>query len=328
MNNTLPDHDHAHGRRRNGFGALAAGLRHGLQWRLWLAWVALMLLPALLIALPVTGWLHAQFGHSLHAGAIAAGGNLPLFAEALSAIGEHGPWLNGSAFGATLVALLLSPWLTGMVVASIRAGHTLRLGALLRAGLGEYLRMLRMLLWSLLPLGAAVALGMGALTFAGKQTEQAILASEVENATRLAMILLAVLLVLAHASVEAGRGWLGADLGLRSVIRAWWRGCKLLLRRPLATLIVYLGTSVVGYGLALLFGVLRVQVDGSGVGGWLAAFALTQLVVVMLAWGRIARLYGLAELATGAKVMRPAPVAAMAHAEAAAAPSNAAPALA
>lgn len=328
MNNTLPDHDYTQGRRRNGFGALAAGLRHGLQWRLLLAWVALMLLPALLIALPVTGWLHAQFGHSLHAGAIAAGGNFPLFAEALSAIGEHRPWLNGSAIGATVVALLLSPWLTGMVVASIRAGHTLRLGALLRAGLGEYLRMLRMLLWSLLPLGAAVAAGMGALTFAGKQTEQAILASEGENAARLAMILLAVLLVLAHASVEAGRGWLGADLGLRSVIRAWWRGCKLLWRRPLATLIVYLGTSVVGYGLALLLGVLRVQVDGSSWGGWLAAFALTQLVVVMLAWGRIARLYGLAELAAGANVMQPVQAAAMAHAEAAAAASNAAPALA
>lgn len=322
MNNTLPDLDQTRGRRRSGFVALANGLRHGLQWRLLLAWVALMLLPALLIALPVTGWLHAQFGHSLHAGAIAAGANLPLFAEALSAIGDHGPWLKGSAFGATLVALLLSPWLTGMVVASIRAGHTLRLGVLLRAGLGEYLRMLRMLLWSLLPLGAALAAGIGAMNLAGKQTEQAILASEAENAARLAMILLAVLLVLAHASVEAGRGWLGADLGLRSVIRAWWRGCKLLLRRPLATLVVYLGTSVVGYGLALLFGVVRVQVDGSSVGGWLAAFALTQLVVVMLAWGRIARLYGLAELATGAKVVPSAQTVAVA------APSHAAPALA
>lgn len=324
MNNTLPKR----AQRRSGSGALAAGLRNGLQWRLLLAWVVLMLLPALLLALPVTAWLHAQFGHSLQATAIAAGGNLPLFAEALSTIGEHGPWLSGSAVGATVVALLLSPWLTGTVVASIRAGHTLRLGALLRAGLGEYLRMLRMLLWSLLPLGAALAVGMGALNLADEQTSQAILASEADDPARLALILLAVLLVLAHASVEAGRGWLGADLGLHSVIRAWWRGCKLLLRRPLATLIVYLGTSIVGYGLALLFSVLRVQVDGSHWGGWLAGFALTQLVVAMLAWGRIARLYGLAGLAAGAKVMQPVQTAAVAQTDTIAAPPNTAPALA
>lgn len=73
----------------------------------------------------------------------------------------------------------------------------------------------------------------------------------------------------------------------------------------------------------------RMQVDGSSMGGWLAAFfVLTQPVVAMLAWGRIARLYGLAEPAAGAKVVQPAQVEAMARAEAAAAPSNAAPALA
>ena len=64
---------------------------------------------------------------------------------------------------------------------------------------------------------------------------------------------------------------------------------------------MYLGTSVVGYGLALLFVVLRLQFDGNSWGGWLAGFALTQLVVATLAWGRVARLYGLAELALDAK---------------------------
>lgn len=64
------------------------------------------------------------------------------------------------------------------------------------------------------------------------------------------------------------------------------------------------------------------QVDGNSVYGWLAAFALTRLVAAMLAWDHIARLYGLAELATGAKV------APSAQTEAVAAPPHAAPALA
>lgn len=307
MNNTHPDLARPHGARRDGaVAALAAGLRLSLQWRLLLAWVLILLLPTLLLALPVTGWLHAQFGHSLQAAAIAAGQDLPMLVEGLSAIGDHGAWLGGSALGAVLVMVVLAPWLTGMVVASIRSGFPLRMGALLRAGLGEYLRMLRMLLWSLLPLGIALALGIWAMNLADKHTEQAILAADADGSARLALVAAVVLLVLAHASVEAGRGWLGADVGLRSVIRAWWRGCKLLLRRPVATLTVYLGTSLVGYGLALLFGVLRVQADGSSVGGWLAGFVLTQLAVAMLAWGRIARVYGMAELAMHAQPVRPA----------------------
>jgi hypothetical protein len=287
-------------RNRGGFGALAAGLRHGLQWRLLLASTLLLLLPTLLLALPVAGWLQQQLGHSAQAAAIAGGNDLPLLAEGLLGIGKHGAWLGGGAAGATLLALLLAPWLTGMVVASIRAGHTLRLGALLRAGLGEYLRMLRMLAWSLLPMGIALGLGLWAMNMAETSTKHAILASEAEAASRIALAAFALLLVLAHASVEAGRARIGADPSLRSVIRAWWRGCRLLLRRPLATVVVYLGTSIVGYGLALAFGVLRVQVGGDSWGRWLAGLVMTQLVVAMLVWGRAARLYGLAELAAGA----------------------------
>ena len=298
-------------RNRGGFGALATGLRHGLQWRLLLASTLLLLLPTLLLALPVAGWLQVQFGHSPQAAAIAGGNDLPLLVEGLLEIGKHGAWLGGGAAGATLLALLLAPWLTGMVRGLDPRRHTRCAWVhLLRAGLGEYLRMLRMLVWSLLPLGIALGLGMWAMNMADTSTKHAILASEAEGASRIALVALAVLLVLAHASVEAGRGWIGADLGLRSVIRAWWRGCKLLLRRPLATLVVYLGTSIVGYGLALAFGVLRMQVDGDSWGRWLAGFVLTQLVVAMLAWGRAARLYGLAELAAGIKATQPAQTAA------------------
>src|SRR3546814_5109177 len=107
----------------------------------------------------------------------------------------------------------------------------------------------------------------------------------------LGLCVVAVLLVLAHASVEAGRGVIASGPARRSAVRAWGRGFMLLLRRPVATLLVYLGTTLVGYGLALGFGLLRVQVSGSGWLALLIGLLLTQLQVASIAWGRSARLY-------------------------------------
>lgn len=276
---------------------MIAALKSALQWRLLLLWLLATLLPTVLVALPVWTSLQAQFGHSLYAADIAAGHNVPLLLQGLMKMVERMGGFTGSMAMAALLMLLLSPWLTGMVIASLRAGRRLGFGELVHGGLSEYWRMLRMLLWSAIPLGIAVAIGAGAMGAVHKSTEHAILASEVQNATRIALLVGMVVFVIAHASVEAGRGWLGADRGLRSVIRAWWRGFKLLLRRPLATLAVYLGASIVGYGLALAFALLRLRADGASVGAFVLAFVLGQAVVAMLAWGRIARLYGMADLA-------------------------------
>jgi hypothetical protein len=283
--------------RRGGLGAAFAALKSALQWRLLLLWIVATLLPVLLVATPVWQTVQAQFGHSLYAADIAAGRNVPLLIQGLMKAGEHLGWLGVSLGATTVLMLLLSPWLTGMVVASLRAGRRLGFGELVHGGLSEYGRMLRMLLWSVIPLGIAAAIGGGVIGALGKSTEQAILASEVDSASRIGLVVAVVVFVLAHATVEAGRGWLGADTGLRSVVKAWWRGCKLLLKRPLATLLVYLVASLAGYGLALLFAWLRVRVDGVGIGAFVLSFLLGQAIVAMLAWGRIARVYGMADLA-------------------------------
>jgi hypothetical protein len=283
--------------RRGGPGASLAALKSSLQWRMWLLWILATLIPTLLVATPLWATLQAQFGHSVHAADIAAGHDVPLLLQGIMKAAEHAGWLGISLGASTVLMLLLSPWLSGMVVASLRAGRRLGFGELVHGGLSEYWRMLRMLLWSAIPLGIALAIGGGVIGAMHKSTEHAILASEVDAAGRMGLVIAAILFVLAHATVEAGRGWLGADRGLRSVIRAWWRGLKLLLRRPLATLLVYLLTSIVGYGLALLFAWLRVRVDGVGMGAFALSFLLGQALVAMLAWGRIARLYGMADLA-------------------------------
>lgn len=301
---------------RSGGGALLAGLVRGFHPQLLLAWVLVLLLPALIAALPIATWLQLQLGHVPQAQALAQGRDATLLAEALRMPGSEAALLGGSALFSLLLAFALSPWLTGMVVAQIRTVYRLRTGGVLRAGLGEYPRMLRLLLFSLLPMGVALAVGGGALWWAASANTAAGSFVEAGSAASLwaPLVLTAVLFAIAHCSVEAARAWLGADLALRSVVDAWRRGLSLLMRRPIATFTVYLGTSLVGYGLALGFAWVRLQVDGSGWAGSAAAFALTQCVVASLAWGRSARLHGLADLATAAIVERdgteapPAPV--------------------
>lgn len=285
--------------RRGGFGAALAALKSALQWRLLLLWILATLLPALLVATPLWITLQAQFGHSVHAAQVAAGQDVSLLMQGLGKIGEHMGWLVGALGGGTLLMLLIAPWLTGMVVASLHAGRRLGFGELVHGGLSEYWRMLRMMLWSLIPLGIALAIGAGVMGALGSRADDAILAADADAAGRNGLIVAGIVFVLLHATVEAGRGWLGADRTLRSVVKAWWRGVMLLVRRPLATLLVYVVATLVGYGLALLFAWWRVRADGAGTGAFVLSFLLGQAAVAMIAWARIARVTGMASLAAG-----------------------------
>jgi hypothetical protein len=285
--------------RRGGFGAAFAALKSALQWRLLLLWILATLVPTLLVATPLWGTLDAQFGHSVHAAQIAAGQDMSLLMQGMAKASENFGWLAPVIGGSTLLMLLVAPWLTGMVIASLRAGRRLGFGELVHGGVSEYWRMLRMMLWSLIPLGIALAIGGAVMGAMGKGAAHAVLASDADAAGRNGMIVAGIVFVLLHATVEAGRGWLGADRNLRSVIRAWWRGVKLLVRRPLATLLVYVIASLVGYGLAVLFALWRVHADGTGTGAFVLSFLLGQAIVAMVAWARIARVTGMATLAAG-----------------------------
>lgn len=292
-------------RKRGGLRALFAGLADALQWRLLLLWALGLLLPTAIVALPVWHSLAAQFDHSLQVERIAAAFEPMAMFGAIGNISENGAWFGGAGFAALALTLLLSPWLSGMVVASIRTGYPLGFTGLIGGGAREYGRMLRTLLWSLLPLGIAFGIGAAAMGMAGRSTTDAILSADVDRARNIALGVVAVLLVLAHASVEAGRGVIASDPARRSAVRAWGRGFMLLLRRPVATLLVYLGTALAGYGLALVFGLLRVQASGSGWLEMLLGLVLTQLLVASVAWGRSARLYAMADLARDEQSRRP-----------------------
>jgi hypothetical protein len=234
-------------RKQGAFGALVTGLARAFQWRLMVVWTLALSLPTLMATLPFWHMLSARLDHSVHVPTIAARFDLAWMLEIASPMNQDaGAALTASTLVSLALALLLSPWLTGMVVASIRAGDTLRFGNLLQLGLREYGRMARMLLWSTIPLGIAFAIGGGMMTWADKQAEVAILETAATNASRIAMVVLGVAFVLAHASVETGRAMLAIDPARRSAVKAWWRGTLLLVRRPVAVLVVYLGTMLAG----------------------------------------------------------------------------------
>lgn len=277
--------------------ALGRGLRGALQWRLLLLWALATLVCALIGALPAWGWLGTLFGHSVHATAVAGGEAPALVLEALTQRDAPTSLLGASSMGAGLLMLVLSPLLVGATVSAIRARTRLGFGDLLRGGIGEYGPMLRMLLWSAVPLGIALAAGSGILAANAAAHKQAVVAAELDAGRYAAMAVGGVLFVLAHASLEAGRGWLAADGRLRSALKAWWRGVKLLRRRPLAVLGVYLGTTLAGLLLVALLLLARPYLGDGGMPALLLGLLLSSAVAAALAWSRIARLSGMAALA-------------------------------
>ena len=277
--------------------ALRDGLRGAMQWRLWLLWIAASLACALIAALPAWNWLAAGLNHSVQAQAIASGKAPALMLDLLmSPNAPHGV-IGESTRIAAILMLLLSPLLAGATIAAIRSRTRPGFGELLRGATAEYGPMLRMLLWSVVPLGLAL-LVMSVIIGANESAhEHAIDGSGVATGRNIAFGVGAVLFILAHASLEAGRGWLATDGRLRSALKAWWRGVKLLCRRPVAVLLAWLVTTVLGLALALLFAYLRQFAGGAGLGGFLLALLLGCGIAAGLAWGRIARLYAMAALA-------------------------------
>jgi len=276
---------------------LGQALDGAVQWRLWLLWIGASLACALIAALPAWNWLAAGLNHSVHAPAIASGqAPVPLLDLLLSRNAPLGV-LGESTTIATILMLLLSPLLAAATIAAIRSHTRLGFGDLLRGAVAEYGPMLRMLVWSAVPLGAAL-LVMSVIIGANESAhENAIDGSGVATGRNIAFVVGAVLFVLAHASLEAGRGWLATDGRLRSALKAWGRGVKLLCRRPVAVLLAWLVTTALGLALALLFAYLRQFAGGAGVGGFLLAILLGCGIAAALAWGRIARLYAMAALA-------------------------------
>ena len=272
--------------------------RAALQWRLLLLWSGCLLIPTLVLALPFWKTLSASFDHSVHAAALARELDLLSVADLLANHGKNLLALNAAGIAAIAMTLLLSPLLSGMVIAAARAPAAAApgFGPLLGGAFAEYGRMLRSLVWAVVPLGAALALGGGVLHLAGKYNQKAILESDANLVSYAALAVAALLFMLAHATLDAGRATLAVERRRTSAVKAWWRGLRLLFKRPLATFGVYAAISAGGLLLAALLALARLNLPPVGAAGLIGAFLVTQAIALALAWMRSARLFALIDL--------------------------------
>ncbi|MCS0589284.1 hypothetical protein ACFQ09_22300 [Massilia norwichensis] len=284
-------------RRRHGLRPLLSAIRAALQWRLMLWWALLLLLPTLAASLPVWQMLGANLDHSVHAPALANKLDMLAIADLMGSVRERfGPAMSLGGIVALAMTLLLSPLLAGMSIHAARATRRPGFIDLLAGGAQEYARMFRMMVWSAIPLLIVGIVAAVAFKVAGKSAESAILESDADRASHLALIATAVAFVLVHATLDAGRALLANERRRRSAIVAWWGGVRLMLRRPLSLLGVYVIVTGLGLLLAALLAVARLHVPALGGAGTVGAVLLAQLVVLVLGWMRSARLFAMMAL--------------------------------
>lgn len=275
---------------------VGAAARDALQWRLLLLWALILLLPTLAATLPIWQLLGESFDQSPQAATLARMLDLTVVSDLAQVYKRYTTAIDNGAVVALVLTLLMSPLLSGMTIAAARAPQRLGLGGLLGGGMLEYGRLLRMLIWSAIPLAVAFAIGTvlaGAVRALGSN---AIVESTANAAGWGAAAALGVVMLLVHATVDAGRAVLAADRRKTSAVRAWGEGVMLVLRRPAATLGAYVALTLAGLVLAAIIALVRIRV--APVDGWSfwMALVLTQLAVMAVAWMRGARLFALMAL--------------------------------
>lgn len=280
--------------RRFGFWSVLTGsLAGALQWRVLVLWLVALGTVALIAAFPVWSMLDASLSNTIDAARYARGIDSLAFGDLMQAMGKDRT-IGFGVIVSLLLSLLLSPWLTGVMLAAIRQGKSGRLGSLAGEGMREYGRQLRLMIGSLFPLGIAVALGAWLMNLASGHAESALFVADAKRVSRLALLGAAAVFVLMHATIDLTRARIAVRDDTRSVIRAWWRSLRLFLRRPFAVVGLYLLVSIAGLLVALLLGWLRMGVAGSGVGWFAMAVLCGQLVVAAITWMKFARLRALA----------------------------------
>ncbi len=268
-----------------------------LQWRLLLLWAAATLVPTALLAWPFWATLAGQLDRSLYAAQWAKQLDAMVVADLGSKLMENAAAVSQAGLTALALTLLVSPLLNGAIVAAARAKEPLKFVPLLQKGLQDYGRMARMLVWTLILLGLAGAAANGLFHLAGDYADKAILESNATWAGRAALIVTALVFLLVHLSVDAGRAQLAIYPGRTSAVKAWWRACKMIKARFLGTLGFYVAFTLVGVVLALAVTALRVALPQLGTFWFILGVVLAELAVLAIGWMRITRLVALVDVA-------------------------------
>ncbi len=286
-------------------GSYLHAAAHGArQWRLGLLWTFALLLPTAMASWPLWRALAAALDYSPQVAQIAQRAELLALSDLLVILGRSTPALGGAATLAAILAVLLSPFLSGVTVTAARTDRPLRLLELLQGGLALYGRMFRLLLVSLLPLVLIGAVVGGAFKLAGKHAEQVILDTHAQRGRWAATVLGLLFFWVVHATVEAARGQLAGDPALRSTWRALFRGIRMLRHRPLWLLGLYVLPTLVSLALATVLISLRIRTPAANALGLSAGLLLTQLAVMVIGLGKISRLFALTALCRGSAPAR------------------------
>jgi hypothetical protein len=284
---------------------VSAALRCARAWRLLVLWAIGGALPSVLATIPVWRVLASALDHSPRAADFARRFDL-LAAEDLVAVFDgSGPAIAGSALAAAVVSLFIGPFLAAATIAHARSDRALGFGALAKEAIDGYARMFRMLLVSVLPLGLAATLGAFAWKAANRYAMTATLESRATWASRAALAATLIGFVALHATVEAARAELGANQDLRSAWKAWLRGVRAALRRPLAVYGAYLGAALASLALASAILLARLRVTPSNIPGLVLGALLTELAIAAIAWGKVVRLSALVALAQELAARKP-----------------------
>ncbi len=284
-------------RGNSGAGGFLHALVAGLQWHMLLLWVVLMWLPTAIASWPVAAWLDDVLGDTAHAQAWAGSFHGLAMTDLLLQSGKVMPAITAGVIMAVLVTLLFGLFFAAVIVSAAGDRERAGFGALMRGGLQYFWRMLRVSLWSV-PLWL-VALGIGALLskLAENKAELAVLQSQAELWQHIDVSVSVILLVVVHVILTSARAQFAADPGLTSATRAMGRALRLVFTRPVASFGRYLGVAIIGILLLFVLTQLRMQVLPASSGlAWLA-WLVVQLIVVVTAWMKIARLYALAGVA-------------------------------
>jgi len=279
---------------RSALASLGKGAFQALQGQLIVLWVLITLVPTLVVTLPLWKTLDGLLAHSVHAPAWASRFDGLMFSDVADAL-RGNAWISAGFVVGAVLTLLVSPFLTGMVVASGRAGRSLGFGALLQGGATEYGRQLRLMLLALLPYGLFVLAAMGISSVVDDGVDAATLETKARGYQYGGMALTALCFAIVQTVVESARAQFIADVGLRSAFRAMGRGLLLFLRRPLACVLIWMAITAIGAAGSLVIAVWRGHTSAVGT-GVVSAFLIVQLGVAIVAWMRSARLLALAGL--------------------------------
>jgi hypothetical protein len=281
-----------------GFSVVLRGAgRFAMQWRLLLLWLGALLIPAALITFPLWRILAMSLDHSVNVAELAQRLDANSIIDLQSVAEKCGLAIFSGSIAGIIVTLLLSPLLSGAVITAAKSSERLSFGQLIRGGIAEYGRLLRLLVWAIVPLGIACGIGGAVMHLADKFAEKAILESNADLAGHAAFALFVLLFFIADATLDAGRAQFALSSKRRSAIKAWWRGLKLVIKQPLSSLGLYLLLTVTGFVLAGMLGLVRINMSQVSTLGFVGALLITQLMIAATAWMRGARLFAMVQLA-------------------------------